>query len=73
MENPYSNYSAEALRYAIQEATRKMSLGNASERLLTMLDQMRQALEEKRKTDYCKHGVYLYGDVSPACWKCEAE
>jgi len=72
-ENPYSNYSAETLGYAIEEAQRQLSLGAGNaERLLTMIDQMTEILERKRKTDYCQHGVFLYGDVSPACWECEA-
>lgn len=71
-KNPYANYSYETLGYALQEAYRQLSLGKASERLLTMIDQMTEVMEQKRKTDFCQHGVFLYGDVSPACWKCEA-
>jgi hypothetical protein len=71
-ENPYKNYSTETLRYALEEAYRKLSLGNASERLLISIDQMGEALEQKRNTDYCEHGVYLYGDNDCACWQCEA-
>jgi hypothetical protein len=71
--NPYKNYSAETLGYAIEEAQRQLSLGAGNaERLLAMIDQMSQVLEQKRKTDYCQHGVFLYGDVSPSCWECEA-
>lgn len=72
-ENPYKNYSAETLGYAIQEAYNQLSMGNTSERLLVMIEQMSQVLEQKRKTDYCEHGVFLFGDVSPACWECEAK
>jgi hypothetical protein len=72
-QNPYKNYSAETLGYAIEEAQRQLSLGAGNaERLLTMIDQMTEVLERKRKTDYCQHGVFLYGDVSPSCWECEA-
>ena len=71
--NPYKNYSAETLGYAIEEAQRQLSLGAGNaERLLAMIDQMSEILEQKRKTDFCQHGVFLYGDVSPACWQCEA-
>jgi len=71
--NPYANYSAETLGYAIQEAQRQLSLGGNPERLLAMIDQMSEVLERKRKTDYCEHGVSLYSDYSPACWECEAK
>ena len=72
-QNPYKNYSAETLGYAIEEAQRQLSLGAGNaERLLAMIDQMSEVLEQKRKTDYCQHGVFLYGDVSPSCWECEA-
>ena len=71
-KNPYANYSPETLGYAIQEAHRQLSLGGNAERLLVMIDQMTEILEQKQKTHYCQHGVYLYGDVSPACWQCEA-
>jgi hypothetical protein len=72
-ENPYKNYSAETLGYAIEEAQRQLSLGAGNaERLLAMIDQMSEILEQKRKTDFCQHGVFLYGDVSPSCWECEA-
>jgi hypothetical protein len=70
--NPYTNYSAEALGYALEAANRKVSLGDTSEDLLTMIEQMGEALEQKQGTDRCQHGVYLYGDVSPSCWECEA-
>jgi hypothetical protein len=70
--NPYTNYSAETLGYALEEAYRKLSMGNASEALLTSVELMGEALEQKQGTDRCQHGVYLYGDVSPACWECEA-
>jgi hypothetical protein len=71
-QNPYKNYSAETLGYALEEAYRQLSLGSNSPRLLKMVEQMSQALEQKRKTDFCQHGISLYGDVSPACWQCEA-
>ena len=71
--NPYANYSPETLGYSIQEAQRQLSLGGNAERLLAMIDQMTEILEKKRKTDYCEHGVFLYGDVSPSCWECEAK
>jgi hypothetical protein len=71
--NPYKNYSAETLGYAIEEAYRQLSVGAGnSERLLAMVEQMSEALEQKRQTDFCQHGVFLYGDVSPACWQCES-
>ena len=69
--NPYSNYSAETLGYAIEEAYRQLGLGGNPDTLLPMVEQMSQALEQKRKTDFCQHGVFLYGDVSPSCWECE--
>jgi hypothetical protein len=70
--NPYTNYSTETLGYALEAAYRKVSLGDTSEALLTMVEQMTEALEQKRNTDYCEHGVYRFGDVSPSCWQCEA-
>jgi hypothetical protein len=70
--NPYTNYSAETLGYALEAAYQKLSMGNTSEALLTSVEQMAEALEQKRTTDFCQHGVYLYGDVSPSCWQCEA-
>jgi hypothetical protein len=70
--NPYTNYSTETLGYALEAAYQKLSLGNTSEALLTSVEQMGEALEQKRKTDFCEHGVFLYGDVSPSCWQCEA-
>lgn len=71
--NPYTNYSAETLGYALEAAYQKLSMGNTSEALLTSVEQMGEALEQKRKTDFCEHGVYLYGDNDCACWQCEAE
>jgi len=70
--NPYTNYSAETLGYALEAAYQKLSMGNTSEALLTSVEQMSEALEQKQGTDRCQHGVFLYGDVSPACWQCEA-
>jgi hypothetical protein len=51
--NPYTNYSAEALGYALEAANRKVSLGDTSEDLLTMIEQMGEALEHKQGTDRC--------------------
>lgn len=70
-QNPYANYSTETLRYALEAAYKKLSLGKVSERLMDSIDQMNEALEQKRNTDYCEHGVYLYGDDDCACWQCE--
>jgi hypothetical protein len=69
--NPYNNFSAETLGYAIDEAYRQLSLGGNPDRLLPMIEQMSEVLERKRKTDFCQHGISLYSDVSPACWECE--
>ena len=46
--NPYSNYSAETLGYAIEEAYRQLGLGGNPDTLLPIVEKMSQALEQKR-------------------------
>jgi len=71
-ENPYKSFSAPTLEASLDAAYHRLSLGSADpDAIYEMIDQMTEVLEARQKTDYCQHGVFLYGDYSPSCSKCE--
>jgi hypothetical protein len=75
-QNSYLNYSLPTLEVLAQDFANKLGFGQTTlgngENLGEAYQQVLEALEQRSKTDYCQHGVSLYGDVSPACWRCES-
>jgi hypothetical protein len=75
IKNHYLNYSLPTLEhlaewYSVLLGSGRTTLGNG-ENLGEAYEQVLEAIEQRSKTDFCQHGVFLYGDVSPACWECE--
>lgn len=75
IKNPYLNYSYPVLEILIEDFATKLGMGQVSlgngENLSDAFEQVLEALEQRRKTNFCKHGVFLYGDNDCACWQCE--
>lgn len=75
IKNQYLNYSHPVLEILAQDFANKLGMGQVSlgngESLGEAYEQVLEALEQRSKTDFCKHGVFLYGDNDCACWQCE--
>jgi hypothetical protein len=74
-ENSYLTYSlptleAMAYYYSIKLGNGQTELANG-ENLGEAYEQVLEAIEQRRKTDFCKHGVFLYGDYDLTCLACE--
>jgi hypothetical protein len=76
IKNPYLNYSMPTLEILAQEFANKLGFGQTTlgngDNLGEAYEQVLEAIEQRTTTDFCQHGVFLYGDVSPACWQCES-
>jgi hypothetical protein len=74
-ENSYLKYSLPVLEHLAEDFAYKLGMGQVSlangEDLCDVFEQVLDAIEQRRKTDFCKHGVFLYGDNDCACWQCE--
>jgi hypothetical protein len=73
--NSYLNYSLPTLEILAQDFATMLGSGRTilgnGENLGEAYERVLEAIEQRRKTDFCQHGIFLYGDVSPACWQCE--
>lgn len=76
IENSYLNYSLPVLEHLAQDFSLKLGMGQVAlgngENLGEAFEQVLEAIEQRRKTDFCQHGVFLYGDFDCACWQCES-
>lgn len=73
--NTYLNYSLPTLEYmaelySVLLGSGRTTLGNG-ENLGEAYSQVCEAIEARQATDFCKHGVFLYGDYDCPCWRCE--
>ena len=75
IKNSYLNYSYPVLEILAEDFANKLGMGRVSlgngENLGDAFEQVLEALEQRRKTDFCQHGKFLYGDNDCACWQCE--
>jgi hypothetical protein len=75
IKNHYLNYSLPTLEVLAEQYSLKLGMGQVSlangENLGEAFEQVLDAIEQRRKTDFCRHGVFLYGDNDCACWQCE--
>lgn len=75
-QNSYLNYSLPTLEVLAQEFANKLGFGQTTlgngENLGEAYEQVLEAIEKRSKTDFCQHGVFLYGDFDCACWRCES-
>ena len=74
-KNTYLNYSLATLEVLAQEyatmlGSGRTTLGNG-ESLGEAYEQVLDAIEQREKTDFCKHGIFRYGDSDIPCWACE--
>ena len=73
--NPYFSYSLETLEVLAHDYTFKIGGGRtklaSGEILGEALEQVLEAIEYRREVDFCRHGVFRWGDGDVPCAPCE--
>ena len=73
--NPYEKYSLDTLEHLAQDYSFKLGGGRTrlanGENLGEAYQQVLEAIEYRQSIDYCKHGVFRWGDGDVPCAACE--
>ena len=73
--NHYLSYSIPTLEVLAQEYANKLGFGQVTmangENLGEAYQQVLEAIEERSRNDYCKHGVFKWTDYDIPCAACE--
>ena len=75
--NHYLSYSIPTLEVLAQDYANKLGFGQVTmangENLGEAYQQVLEAIEERSRNDYCKHGVFKWTDHDIPCAACEFE